>query len=86
VNASGLAARSALHTGLDPLHLVEDPARLIEQQRTGLGEFHAARQAMKQGRAQLTLELADLQAKRRLLIPGRSAARVKCSSSATATK
>ena len=32
----------------------------------GLGEFHAARQAMKQGRAQLPLELADLRAEGRL--------------------
>jgi hypothetical protein len=38
VDASGLAAHAALYSGLDPLHLVEDPACLIEQQRTGLGE------------------------------------------------
>src|ERR1700687_5963271 len=67
MDASGLAARAALHFGLDPIHLVEDPACLIEQQRTALGEFHAARQAMKEGRAQLPLKLADLQAEGRRL-------------------
>src|SRR5947208_1845570 len=45
MNVSRLPARTALHPDLGPLHLVEDPARFIEQQCPRLGELHATRLA-----------------------------------------
>lgn len=48
------------------LDLIENAARFV-QQHTGFGEFDAPRQAPEELCAQLGLELADLQAERRLL-------------------
>lgn len=45
----------------------ENGARILEQRHSGIGQPHAARQAMKQPHIELALERTDLLAERRLL-------------------
>jgi hypothetical protein len=66
-HAAGLAASAALHRGFGMFHMIEDPARFLEQQSPTVGQLHATRQAAEQRRAQLPLELSNLLTERRLL-------------------
>jgi hypothetical protein len=60
-------ARVILRASLGPLNLVEDPARLVEQESPGLGEFDATLEATEERGTYLSLKMADLQAEGRLL-------------------
>jgi hypothetical protein len=86
IDLSGFAACATRHACLRALHVSEDDARFLEHELARIREFHAARFAAKQRRpisrsSCLICELND-----GCVMPRFSAARVKFSSSATATK
>ena len=79
--------------GVDPagqvagaLDQVEQPVGLVEERRPGAGQLDPPVVALEQRGADALLQLLDLPRQRRLGHRSRSAARPKCSSSATATK
>ena len=69
MNTPRLAARPALDIRFGPFDMLQNPSRLFEQQRPGLGQFPAARQAVEERGPYLLLKLTDLQTQWRLLDP-----------------
>jgi hypothetical protein len=66
--------------------LCQRAPRFFEHHPAGVGQLHVAARAMEQAHAQLFFELADLLAERWLCDMQALRPRVKCSSSATATR
>ncbi|MNT63550.1 hypothetical protein D3C72_2013760 [compost metagenome] len=57
---AGFAHRHAAHAVHRLVHHRDDVAGIVQQRAAAFGEFHAARQAVEQGDAQLLFQHADL--------------------------